>query len=106
MECIIAYLLLALFVDLIVELVRLDDGEEEAVWIKRRLWTNAPFDCGTRVVAGMATISRHHVELGLSRRNYTTNSKKLYTVSTSSAKHHMGRKGDIHTEPLASYAVM
>ena len=52
MECIIAYLLLALFVDLIVELVRLDDGEEEAVWIKRRLWTNAPFDCGTRVVAG------------------------------------------------------
>ncbi len=49
MECIIAYLLLALFVDQIVELVRLDDGEEDAVWIKRRLWTNAPFDCGTNV---------------------------------------------------------
>ncbi len=57
MECIVAYLLLALFVDMALELVRMEDGEEEAVWIKRRLWTDTPYDCGTRAVSILAPLT-------------------------------------------------
>ena len=75
MECIIAYLLLALFVDLIVELVHLHDGEEEAVWIKRRLWTNAPFDCGTRVSSTIA------VRMGKSKADIVGFDRRIFAQS-------------------------
>ena len=75
MECIISYLLLALFFDQIVELVRLDDGEEEAVWIKRRLWTNAPFDCGTRVSSTIV------VRLGKSKADIVGVDRRIFTQS-------------------------
>ena len=57
MECIVAYLLLALFVDLALDLMAMEEGEEEAVWIKRRLWTDTPYDCGTRAVSILAPLT-------------------------------------------------
>ena len=66
MECIIAYLLLTLFIDLALEIARMDCTEDEAEWIKRSLWGQAPFDCGSRAVSAMATVPRQHIE---ARRN-------------------------------------
>ena len=66
MECIIAYLLLAVFIDLALEIARMDCTEDEAQWVKRSLWGQTPFDCGTRAVGAMATVPRQHAEL---RRN-------------------------------------
>ena len=66
MECIIAYLLLAVFIDLALEIARMDCTEDEAEWIKRSLWGQAPFDCGSRAVSAMATVPRQHIE---ARRN-------------------------------------
>ena len=67
MECIIAYLLLAVFIDLALEIARMDCTEDEAEWITRRLWGTAPFDCGTRAVGAMATVPRQHAELKRNR---------------------------------------
>ena len=66
MECIIAYLLLTLFIDLALEIARMDCTEDEAQWVKRSLWGQTPFDCGTRAVGAIATVPRQHAEL---RRN-------------------------------------
>ena len=66
MECIIAYLLLTLFIDLALEIARMDCTADEAEWIKRSLWGQTPFDCGTRAVGAMATVPRQHIE---DRRN-------------------------------------
>ena len=66
MECIIAYLLLTLFIDLALEIARMDCTEDEAQWVKRSLWGQTPFDCGTRAVGAMATVPRQHIE---DRRN-------------------------------------
>lgn len=66
MECIIAYLLLTLFIDLALEIARMDCTADEAEWIKRSLWGQTPFDCGSRAVGAMATVPRQHAEL---RRN-------------------------------------
>ena len=66
MECIIAYLLLTLFIDLALEIARMDCTADEAEWIKRSLWGQTPFDCGSRAVGAMATIPRQHIE---ARRN-------------------------------------
>ena len=66
MECIIAYLLLTLFIDLALEIARMDCTADEAEWIKRSLWGQAPFDCGSRAVSAMATVPRQHIE---ARRN-------------------------------------
>jgi hypothetical protein len=62
MECIIAYLLLTLFIDLALEIVCMDCTEDEAQWVKRSLWGQIPFDCGTRAVGAMATVPRQHAE--------------------------------------------
>ncbi len=62
MECIIAYLLLAVFIDLALEIARMDCTEDEAQWVKRSLWGQTPFDCGTRAVGAMATVPRQHAE--------------------------------------------
>ena len=62
MECIIAYLLLTLFIDLALEIARMDCTEDEAQWVKRSLWGQTPFDCGTRAVGAMATVPRQHAE--------------------------------------------
>ena len=62
MECIIAYLLLAVFIDLALEIARMDCTADEAEWIKRSLWGQTPFDCGTRAVGAMATVPRQHAE--------------------------------------------
>lgn len=67
MECIIAYLLLAVFIDLALEIARMDCTADEAEWIKRSLWGTAPFDCGTRAVGAMATVPRQHAELRMNR---------------------------------------
>ena len=66
MECIIAYLLLTLFIDLALEIARMDCTADEAEWIKRSLWGQAPFDCGSRAVSAMATVPQQHIE---ARRN-------------------------------------
>ena len=66
MECIIAYLLLAVFIDLALEIARMDCTEDEAQWVKRSLWGQTPFDCGTRAVGAMATVPQQHIE---ARRN-------------------------------------
>lgn len=66
MECIIAYLLLTLFIDLALEIARMDCTADEAEWIKRSLWGQAPFDCGSRAVSALATVPRQHIE---ARRN-------------------------------------
>ena len=66
MECIIAYLLLTLFIDLALEIARMDCTADEAEWIKRSLWVQTPFDCGTRAVGAMATVPQQHIE---ARRN-------------------------------------
>ena len=50
MECIIAYLLLGLFVDLLHALVTMADAEEEAAWTNRRLWSDHRYDCRSRPV--------------------------------------------------------
>ena len=62
MECIIAYLLLTLFIDLALEIARMDCTEDEAQWVKRSLWGQTPFDCGTRAVGAIATVPRQHAE--------------------------------------------
>ena len=62
MECIIAYLLLAVFIDLALEITRMDCTEDEAQWVKRSLWGQTPFDCGTRAVGAIATVPRQHAE--------------------------------------------
>ncbi len=62
MECIIAYLLLTLFIDLALEIARMDCTADEAEWIKRSLWGQTPFDCGSRAVGAMATVPRQHAE--------------------------------------------
>ena len=48
MECIVAYALLALFIDLLQEIIStgVDDGED-AQWVNRRLWSNTYCDCRT-----------------------------------------------------------
>ena len=66
MECIIAYLLLTLFIDLALEIARMDCTADEAEWIKRSLWGQTPFDCGSRAVGAMATVPQQHIE---ARRN-------------------------------------
>ena len=66
MECIIAYLLLTLFIDLALEIARMDCTADEAEWIKRSLWGQTPFDCGSRAVSAMATVPQQHIE---ARRN-------------------------------------
>ena len=66
MECIIAYLLLTLFIDLALEIARMDCTADEAEWIKRSLWGQTPFDCGSRAVSAMATVHQQHIE---ARRN-------------------------------------
>ena len=47
MECIIAYALLALFVDLLHEIITTDVSADEAQWISRRLWGDTLYDCRT-----------------------------------------------------------
>lgn len=105
MECIIAYLLLTLFIDLALEIARMDCTADEAEWIKRSLWGQAPFDCGSRAVSAMTTVPRQHVEL---RRNRfrTVSRKKVYAASTNSAKQTRRTKGDFRPEPSLSYAIM
>ena len=105
MECIIAYLLLTLFIDLALEIARMDCTADEAEWIKRSLWGQTPFDCGSRAVSAMATVPRQHVEL---RRNRfrTVMGKKVYAASTNSAKQTRRTKEDLHPEPSLSYAIM
>ena len=66
MECIIAYLLLAVFIDLALEIARMDCTEDEALWVKRSLWGQTPFDCGTRAVGAIPTVPGQHANL---RRN-------------------------------------
>lgn len=47
MECLLAYLLLALAVDLIRELIAGEDGGNVSA-IHRRLWSDTHFDCSSR----------------------------------------------------------
>ena len=47
MECIIAYALLALLVDLLHEIVATEVTADEAQWINRRLWGYGYCDCRT-----------------------------------------------------------
>ena len=105
MECIIAYLLLTLFIDLALEIARMDCTADEAEWIKRSLWGQAPFDCGSRAVSAMAIVPRQHVEL---RRNRfrTVTRKKVYAALINSAKQTRRTKEDLRPEPSLSYAIM
>lgn len=105
MECIIAYLLLTLFIDLALEIARMDCTEDEAQWVKRSLWGQTPFDCGTRAVGAMATIPGQHAEL---RRNRfrTVTRKKVYAASNNSAKQTRRTREDLRPEPSLSYAIM
>lgn len=57
MECIVAYALLALFTDLLHEIVSADVAGEDAQWIDRQLWSDTYCDCRTvmpdaRLLAG------------------------------------------------------
>ena len=105
MECIIAYLLLTLFIDLALEIARMDCTADEAEWVQRSLWGQAPFDCGSRAVSAMAAVPRQHLE---TRRNRfrTVMRKKVCAASMNSAKQARGYKEDIHPEPSLSYAIM
>ena len=105
MECIIAYLLLTLFIDLALEIARMDCTEDEAQWVKRSLWGQTPFDCGSRAVSAMATVPQQHIE---ARRNRfrTVTRKKVYAPSTNSAKQIRRTKEDLRSEPSLSYAIM
>lgn len=47
MECIVAYALLALLVDLLHEIVATEVTADEAQWINRRLWGDGYCDCRT-----------------------------------------------------------
>ena len=105
MECIIAYLLLAVFIDLALEIARMDCTEDEAEWITRRLWGTAPFDCGTRAVGAIATVPQQHIE---ARRNRfrTVTREKVYAASNNSAKQTRRTGEDLRPEPSLSYAIM
>ena len=81
MECIVAYLLLALFVDLALDLMAMEEGEEEAVWIKRRLWTDTPYDCGTRAVSILAPLT--HQTASQNRNRFRRKGEPIVTKGTS-----------------------
>lgn len=81
MECIVAYLLLALFVDLALDLMAMEEGEEEAVWIKRRLWTDTPYDCGTRAVSILAPLT--HQAASQNRNRFRRKGEPIVTKGTS-----------------------
>ena len=82
MECIFAYLLLALYVDLTLELVRMEKDQEKAVWVKRSLWTNTPFDCGTRAVSILAPLTRQKASRNCNRFRKPVEGKPTVTKGT------------------------
>lgn len=49
MECIIAYLLLAVVVDLLLEVIDPDGIRPPSIVSHRRLWNDSLFDCRSRV---------------------------------------------------------
>ncbi len=59
MGYLIAYLLFAVVVDLVVEIVGLKDATISYSWINRRLWNDTLFDCGSRVASTITPIPRH-----------------------------------------------
>ena len=86
MECIIAYLLLAVFIDLALEIARMDCTEDEAQWVKRNLWGQTPFDCGTRAVGAIATVPRQHAEWKRNRFRVGQGESAETVVSAGSSK--------------------
>lgn len=82
MECIFAYLLLALYVDLTLELVRMEKDQEKAVWVKRSLWTNTPFDCGTRAISILAPLTRQKASRNCNRFRKPGEGKKPIRVQS------------------------
>ncbi len=63
MECIIAYLLLGLFVDLLHALVTMADAEEDAAWTNRRLWSDHRYDCRSRPVRCNALVRQQPAQI-------------------------------------------
>lgn len=61
MGYLIAYLLLALAVDLLRELVNPTPCENNAAAVRRRLWSDTDFDCRTKVFAVEASTRRNAV---------------------------------------------
>ena len=58
MGYLIAYLLLAVVVDLLLELVDPEGTRKNYIWINRRLWSDSLFDCGSRVVSTITPLPR------------------------------------------------
>jgi len=58
MGYLIAYLLLAVVVDLLLELVDPEGSRKNYIWINRRLWSDSLFDCGSRVVSTITPLPR------------------------------------------------
>ena len=58
MGYLIAYLLLAVVVDLLLELIDPEGSRKNYIWINRRLWSDSLFDCGSRVVSTITPLPR------------------------------------------------
>ncbi len=58
MGYIVAYLLLAVVVDLLLEIVDLEATRKNSLWINRRLWSDTLFDCGSRVITTITPLPR------------------------------------------------
>jgi hypothetical protein len=102
MECIIAYLLLALFIDLALEIVHMDVTADETGWIKRSFWGQNPFDCASRAVSTITTIPCQHLEV---RRNRFRTVKKREVRRWSNSKNrnslHSSKKPAVLYEGVA-----
>lgn len=58
MGFIIAYLLLAVVVDLLVEMVHREGGDDDYIWKNRRLWSDTMFDCVSNVATAIISLPR------------------------------------------------
>jgi len=58
MGYIIAYLLLAVVVDLLIEMVHMDGNKDDYIWINRRLWSDTMFDCVSNVATAIISLPR------------------------------------------------
>ena len=63
MGYLIAYLLLAVVVDLLLELVDPEGSRNNYIWINRRLWSDTLYDCGSKEVALLAPLTRQSHQL-------------------------------------------